>query len=105
MSNCEFPASSKTDQITNQPSNQGRHRVRLCLRGGYRVLLSASALAGVEGYTKSTYPKGRAYQSIGTPAKGIFLRSRLSIKQRIQYPPTQFISCSINRLERGVTKP
>jgi hypothetical protein len=105
MSRRNFSASSKTDQITNHPTNQGRHRTKHCLCGGCRASLSASALARVEGYTKSTYPKGRAGQSIGTPAKGIFLRSRVSTKQRIQYPPPQFIPRAINYLERGVTKP
>jgi hypothetical protein len=105
MSNCEFAASSKTDQMTNQPTNQGWHGVRLCFCGGCRVSLSASALAGVEGYTKSTDPKGRAAQSIGTPAKGIFPLSPVSIKQRIQYPPCHRIHHAINYLDGGVTKP
>jgi hypothetical protein len=35
----------------------------------YQDSLSASALAGVEGYTKSTYPKGRAVDSSIRPPK------------------------------------
>jgi hypothetical protein len=61
--------SSKRDQITNKPSNQGRPGVRPCLYGGCRAPLSASALAGVVGYTKSTNPKGRAVDSSIRPSK------------------------------------
>ena len=74
MSNCEFPALSKSDQITNHPTNQGWHEVRLCLCGEYRASLSASALAGVEGYKQINRSQGAGGQSIGSPAKGISLR-------------------------------
>ena len=105
MSSCEFPASSKSDQITNHPTNQGRHRTKPCLCCEYGVSLSASALAGVEGYTQINLSLGAGGRYVDTPAKGIFLLNRECIEQRIQYPPCQFITQRINRLERGVTKP
>ena len=105
MSKRNFPAPSRNDQITNQPTNQGRPGISLCLCGGYRDSLSASALAGVVGYTQINLSQGAGGQFVNSPVKGPPFTEIASDAQRIQYPPTQFISCSINRLERGVTKP
>jgi len=62
---------SATDQITNYPSHQGRPGVRHCLCWAWRDSLSASALAGVEGYTQINLSQGAGGQAIGSPAKGL----------------------------------
>jgi hypothetical protein len=62
--------SSKRDQITNEPSNQGRPGVRLRLCGGYQDSLSASALAGVVGYTQINLSQGAGGRFVDSPVKG-----------------------------------
>jgi hypothetical protein len=75
MNKRKVPTSQKTHQITNRPTNQGRPKAKHCLCRGCRDSLSASALAGVEGYTKSTDPKGRAVDSSICPPKARLLRN------------------------------
>jgi hypothetical protein len=75
MSKHTLSTSRKTHQITNRPTNQGRPGLRLCLCDGYRDSLSASALAGVEGYTKSTLSQGAGGRLVDSPVKGPHLRN------------------------------
>src|ERR1039457_756496 len=105
MSERKLSALPRKYQITNQPTNQGRPGISLCLCGGYRDSLSASALAGVVGYTQIN-PIPRGGRSIRRFARQRPLsRSLQGETQRIQYPPCQFISNRINHFGRGVTKP
>ena len=70
MSKHSSPTSCKSDQITNHPTNQGRHTGKLCLCSGYRVSLSALALAGVEGYIQINLSQGAGVSIFDSPVKG-----------------------------------
>jgi len=98
----KFP---KKYQITNQPTNQGRPDINLCLCWVCRDSLSASALAGVVGYTQIN-PIPRGGRSIRRFARQRpVMRSSQCKTQRIEYPQCQFISNRTNHFEWGVTKP
>ena len=100
--NCEFPRPSKTDQITNQPTNQGRHTAKHCLCCEYRVSFVSFGPSRGQGYTQiNPIPRGGRPITWYARQRHIW---RVS-KQRTQYPPSQFIPHAINHLERGVTKP
>jgi hypothetical protein len=61
---------SATDQMTNYPSHQGRPQIRRCLCSEWGDSLSASALAGVEGYTQINLSQGAGGRFVDSPAKG-----------------------------------
>jgi hypothetical protein len=105
MTSCKFSLSSTQDQITNQPTNQGRPLVKLCFCGGYAACLSASARAGVVGYTQINSSQGAGDSIRRFARQRPILRSCQRETQRIQYPPSQFIRFVLNNLEGGVTKP
>jgi hypothetical protein len=72
--------------------------------GQQLAVIKASALAGVEGAITPANTHRAGLPVSGSPVKGSspFEQGR---KQRIEYPPPQFIPNVINHLERGVTKP
>jgi hypothetical protein len=105
MNQCEFPAPPKRDQITNQPTNQGWPRVRLCICRGMQSCVVSFGPSRGRGIHQINLSQGAGGRFVDLPAKGPILRNRVSIKQRIQYPPCQFIANRIKYLKRGVTKP
>jgi hypothetical protein len=98
------------DQLINQIIHQGKAKRSTLATNTYSRPLSVKGykLRPVPGSrdNNSTNPKGRAFRN-GAPVKGSRFELLIigGINQRIQYPPSQFISHTINYLERGVTKP
>jgi hypothetical protein len=97
MSKHGSPMSCKSDQITNHPTNQGRHtaKVRLCSES--RVSLSASALAGVEGYTQINLSQGAGVSILDSPVKGNRAKCTVVSVTAAQPEPVEFITSERGR--------
>ena len=105
MSHCEFPAPPKRDQITNQPTNQGWPRVRLCLCRGMQSFVVSFGPSRGRGIHQINLSQGAGGRFVDSPVKGPRFVYSEAKTRRIQYPPCQFITHRINHFKRGVTKP
>jgi hypothetical protein len=99
---------SPNDQLTNQPSNQGRLPHAVALNGVTKSLCQQTMSFGPSrgrGITNSTKSQGAGVPVSGSPVKGSKSIEIKRGKRRTEYPRRLRKLRQFNILQGGVTKP